>query len=384
MMIAQPDTLTVAVGAALIALTLLMPLCSPFFRRVKPDEEEAETGNDAQLPPLSVVMTIQDDAEAVEKNLPLFLEQDYPNEFRVIVVDESANEYTRDILKQLKARYAHLYTTFIPETSHYLSRRKLALTLGIKAAKTEWMVLTDIHCCPANDQWLRSMAKEADDQHDIVLGLTCYDEETPGYWRFDRLMTNCYQMRRALSGTAYRYDGRALAFRHSKFMSNNGFLHNLMYLRGEYDFLVNEHAEAGRAAVSVQPATRLVQERPSKKAWDYDHLYYLESRRHMSRGTGWRWIHFIDQTMLHLGYLLPVGVLLYAVLKGNELLGGIAVVGLILTLVVRTILVLRAARNYGDKLFWMAVPLYELRTVWQQLVFMLRYRTSDKYEFIRR
>ena len=40
-------------------------------------------------------------------------------------------------LKQLKNDYPQLYTTYIPASSHYVSRRKLALTVGMKAAKSE-------------------------------------------------------------------------------------------------------------------------------------------------------------------------------------------------------------------------------------------------------
>ena len=375
------DLYTILAGGVLLLLALLTPMCSAFFRR--PVVAETDDDGREKLPTFSIVMTAHDNARELERNLPQFLSQQYAADYEVIVVDESSTDDTDDVLTQLKAAHPNLYTTYIPDSSHYLSRRKLALTLGIKAAKNEWLILTDISCRPEGDGWLTAMGRQATSDNDMVLGYTGY-EDAPLYWRFDRLQTMCYQLKKALTGTAYRYEGHNLAMRRSTFMANNGFLNNLKYLRGEYDMTVNEYATPGRTAIANEPAARMHQERPSKKEWTYSHLYYIESRKHMKRGFTWRLQHNVDQWALHLNYIAELAAGAWAAVTQNWLLLAAAFVALVLTLALRTLWVKKAAADYDQHMPLLTVPFLELRYVWQQLAFLLRYRLADPYDFIRR
>ena len=373
------DLTSLILGGVLLLLAMLTPLCSSFFRRVK--------GGGVATPvpmPVSIVMTVHDEAEAVERNLPLFLQQQSEAGYEVIVVDESSGSETKDALKRLRMQFPNLYTTFIPESSHYLSRRKLALTIGIKAAHNEWCILTDLRCKPVNEHWLESMTAQMSDDTGLVLGLTGWEGDAPAYWRFERLMNNCYQMRQAALHRAYHYDGRSLAFRRSVFMSNNGFLSNLKYLRGEYDFVANEHGGQQSAAVSIVPTAMIQQERLTKKSWKYDHLYYMETRKHLHRSLLWRLQHNTDQCVLHLNYLLEAAAFVYSLLTTDWLLCAASVLSVLLTMSLRTLIVMKAARSYGEHLPMLLIPLFELRTVWQQLSLIVSYRLADKYDFIRR
>ena len=57
---------------------------------------------------------------------------------------------------------------------------------------------------------------------------------------------------------------------------------------------------------------------------------------------------------------------------------------LVLTLALRTLWVRKAAADYDQHMPLLTVPFLELRYVWQQLAFLLRYRLADPYDFIRR
>lgn len=103
-------------------------------------------------PSLSVVLAAHNAAEALERNLPLFLTQQYPGDYEVIVVDDASNDETPDVLKRLKAEHPCLYTTFIPPSPPNPQRHRLALTVGAKAARHEWVVLADIQCPPQRPQ----------------------------------------------------------------------------------------------------------------------------------------------------------------------------------------------------------------------------------------
>lgn len=118
----------------------------------------------------SVIMTVYDDARKLEENLPVFLSQEYEPGYEVIVVDESSTDDTDDVLKQLKHDNPHLYTTFIPKPNRRITRRKLALSVGIKAAKNEWVIISDIDAVPKSSEWLKELAEATSYTTDAVVG----------------------------------------------------------------------------------------------------------------------------------------------------------------------------------------------------------------------
>lgn len=119
---------------------------------------------------LSVVMTVHNEAKEVEEELPHFLTQQCQRAYEVIVVDDASTDETPDILKRLKAQYPLLYTTFIPCSVPNPSRNRLALTIGAKAAKGDWVVLADVKRPPVTDDALETMAQIAEEgQDDVVM-----------------------------------------------------------------------------------------------------------------------------------------------------------------------------------------------------------------------
>lgn len=118
---------------------------------------------------ISIVMSVHDEAEALEKNLPLFLTQQSKRAVEVIVVDDDSTDDTPDVLKRLKAEYPNLYTTFIPQSPPNPWRRRLALTIGAKAAKGDWIVLADITRPPRSGASVEGLADAAEENGGNVL-----------------------------------------------------------------------------------------------------------------------------------------------------------------------------------------------------------------------
>lgn len=376
------DTITIILCTALLVLTALAIAANPLWRRLRPAPTLPTTGSEA-LPPLSVVMSVHDNGPELERNLPALLSQDYEAGYEVIVVDESSHDDTGDVLKRLRLSHPNLYTTFIPESSHYLSRRKLGLTVGVKAAKHEWLVFTDADCKPASDKWLAALASHCTADKDLVLGHTAYDSETSAYRRYDQLLNLHRSLRRARR-TAYRYNGHALALRKGLFVEREGFIGNLKYLRGELDFLVNEYAAAGRTGIAIEPEARLVQNCPTKRVWLNDHLFYMETRRHLSRSFSYRLPILVDGTLLHASYILQVGAIAAAASLGRWVEMGVAAFCLVLLYLLRAVAACRAFKTLGERLPWGLVPLMELRSAWQWLALSIRHARADKYDFVRK
>jgi len=333
------------------------------------------------FPPVSIVLTPHENASELEENLPAYLSLDYPPGFEVIVVAWKGDTETEDVLK----RYADnlcLYTTFIPQTSRYMSRKKLAITLGVKAAKNEWIMLTDIECRPQSDKWLQTMVRNCGEGTDLVMGYTCYDGDTPAYRRFERLHTELYLMRMAQRGTAYRTGGNNLMFRKSLFIEQDGYRGNLKFLRGEYDFIVNKYARRDNVAVETHPDGWTVEQVPTNKAWRNKHLFYIENRKHLHRSVSHRILYSLDQTLMHLNYLFIIVAAVFSVVTERWLLTGVACMSLIVTVILRTAIARKTLRMFGENIPAIMAVLYEIGIFWHRIGYMLKYMRADKNDFI--
>lgn len=377
------DAVTIIVCVSLLLLAVVSSwLANAFWRR--PKGRAFDNGEVGQQPRFSIVIAAHDNAYELERNLPSVLSQDYEAGYEVVVVDESSTDETADVLKRLQNTYPNLYVTFIPESSHYLSRRKLALTVGVKAAKNEWVVFTSADCKPLSEKWLTALSAHCTDDKDMVLGYTAYAHDAKAFQRFYRLLTACYRFRRAQRSKAYAYGCSNLALRKSVFMERNGFLLNLKYLRGEYDFLVNEYAEADNADVAFEHDACNVQDAPSHKTWTNDHLFYMETRKHLSRGFAYRFLNNIDTLLLHVNFLAQMAAIALSIYLENWTVTVAAALCVVITLTVRMVLASKAIRAFGEAVPLWLVPLFELRVMWQRLLFKVKYAFSDKYDFIRR
>ena len=108
---------------------------------------------------ISLIIVVHDQAEVLSQNLPQFLSIAKETEAEVIVVDDMSTDTTSDVLKQLRGEYDNLYTTFLPQSVIINpSRMRLALTVGVKAARGEYIAIADINRPPISASWLADLA----------------------------------------------------------------------------------------------------------------------------------------------------------------------------------------------------------------------------------
>ena len=150
-----------------------------------------------ELPPLSVIICAHEEVENLRRNLPAILEQDYP-QFEVIVINDGEKSESEDYLTQLENR----------------------------AARYDWLVMTEANCCPQSNQWLRLMARNFTSRTEVVLGYSGYERGRNWLHRraaFDNLFTAMRYLGFALAGSPYMGIGRNLAYRKSLFFDQKGF-----------------------------------------------------------------------------------------------------------------------------------------------------------------
>ena len=374
------DDIAIVLGIVCFLLAWVTPLFSPLFRW----RWRTEKAKDENLQPVSIIIASHDDAIQLEKHLPTILKQDYPVEYEVIVVIEKGDHEVEDVLKRIQYNHdrqvdkSHLYVTYIPETSRYMSRRKLAITLGVEAAKNEWLLLTDSDCEPASSQWLANMARNCDEDKSLVLGYASWEKDTPSFKRYERFYHFCYLLRES-RGQAYRTNCPNLMFRKSQFMEQEGYLGNLNLVRGEYDFLVNKFAKTGNTAVEIAPEAWVIQDMPTNRTWGNAHVYYMETRKLLLRSFLHRLVFDADQVEMRVFTMLVVASIVYSMLTVNWVLLGLTVACAFIEFLVRYYIDRSAIKRFGERLAWAAF--YDRLVMWSNAFFLLRHKCADQWDF---
>lgn len=201
--------------------------------------------------PVSVIICARNEAENLEKYLPALLSQQYPA-FEVIVVDDGSSDTTEEVVKRLMAGHPHLRMTAIREDRKFSHGKKLAVTIGIKAAKHDILLFTDADCEPAGDQWLKKMVSHFTGEKAVVLGYGGYFSRKGllnKFIRYETLVIAMQYLSYALGGIPYMGVGRNFAYRKSFFYQTAGFTRHLHLLSGDDDLFINENATRKNTAV---------------------------------------------------------------------------------------------------------------------------------------
>jgi len=211
---------------------------------------------DDELPPISVIIPSKNNSEELEKNLPHIMEQDYPN-FEVIVVNSGSTDETDMVLKAAALKYPHLYHTYVPDEAESINEKKLAITIGIKAAKHEHLLFTEAYCKPCSPNWIREYGNAFAQNMDIILGFNRLSigkkTRMRGFIRYDNFMHHLKFLSMALLKKPYMGIGRNLAYRKELFFRHKGFSSILHLDGGEDDLFINRIAPGVRTGVLLSP-----------------------------------------------------------------------------------------------------------------------------------
>lgn len=228
--------------------------------------------------PLSIVICAKNEADNLTKYLPAVLEQDY-SEFEVVVVNDQSLDLTADILKSFKGKYPNLVVVTIEQHINHRPGKKFALTLGIKTAKHEHLLLTDADCLPSSSNWAGGMVDGFNDS-EIILGYGAYERKKGllnKIIRFDTFNVAQQYLSYALTGFTYMGVGRNMAYKKSLFFENKGFAKHLHIPSGDDDLFIQEIAPKTTVAIEINNETHTTSAViESWKEWAY------QKRRHIT------------------------------------------------------------------------------------------------------
>jgi transmembrane glycosyl transferase len=233
-------------------------------------------------PPVSVIICARNEEDNLREFLPKVLEQDYPD-FEVIVVNDASEDNTSQVLDDFAKLYPHLYVTNMPNDINIISRKKLAVTVGVKAAKNELLLMTDADCYPASKDWIRSMVSNVTDGIEFVVGYGDYITERSIVNRlitYDTLFIAMQYMGFALRGKPYMAVGRNFLYRKSTFYKYKGFAGHLHIVSGDDDLLINKAGNTTNTAVATRAESKTMSvAEPTMSKW------LLQKSRHLTSSS---------------------------------------------------------------------------------------------------
>lgn len=380
------EKIVLAATGLLFLIQLLYYFC--LYNRIYTRSRAAGRGDlhfTQELPPVSVIICAREECEYLQRNLTAVLEQDYP-QFEVIVINDGNTDESGDYLTRLSEQYPHLYHSFVPDSSRYISRKKLAVTLGIKASKYDWLVLTEARCLPQSNQWLRLLARNFTSRTEIVLGYGGYER---GHgWLHKRICFDCLfgAMRYlgfALAGAPYMGLGRNLAYRKELFY-RQGFSAHLNLLRGDDDLFINQAATAENTRVETDPQA-IVRMQPVArvKEWREEKICYASTARQY-RGAQ-RWLAGAETLTRLSFYVAWIAAFALGILHFHWLAAGAALLLFLLRFAAQAFVINRTARALEEKRrYYLTLPLFDLLQPLQSLQWKLHCLFRKKSEFLRK
>jgi glycosyltransferase involved in cell wall biosynthesis len=337
-----------AVGIQLIYLTLFLIALSK--ERIEAKRLDARI----EYKPVSVIVCAHDEEQNLRELIPLLLEQKHPH-FEIIIVNDRSNDGTYDFLLEETKKHPQLKMVHINARPNHVNAKKYAITLGIRAAKHDWIILTDSDCRPQSSAWLQKLSEACSDNTEIVLGYSPYQKEEGLlnlFIRFETLYTALQYVSYALLGNPYMGVGRNLAYRKSLFLNNKGFGDFIDVTGGDDDLFVNSHASAKNTVV-VLGEQALVNSIPKKTISSF---FFLKVR-HLSTGKKYRFSHRLLLGIFTLSQIVTWVVGIPLLFSFSWVLWVLAAI--VLRLIILTIAVYQASIRFGHKFELWAVPLLD-------------------------
>jgi glycosyltransferase involved in cell wall biosynthesis len=268
------------------------------FYRAKPKE--------TALPPVSVIICAKNEYQNLLKNLPSVLEQDYPD-YEVLVVNDASDDDSIELLNSFTRKYKHLRIFDLERNLNFFSGKKFPLSLGIKSASHEILLLTDADCKPSSPHWIRNMAANYSDKTEIVLGYGTY-RKTVGFLnqliRYDAFLVAMQYLSFALAGKPYMGVGRNLSYKRDLFYKAKGFTSHYKLKSGDDDLFINKAANKANTRIEISPDAHTISTaKASMVQW------ILQKRRHYTTAKYYRpsfkfllSVNYISKLLLYLSF----------------------------------------------------------------------------------
>lgn len=243
-----------------VALLVQLAYHWGLFSRVAFYKRKRQLKPDSNLEPVSVVICARNAYEYLVDLVPALLKQDYPD-FEVVIVNDCSDDKTEEYLDELVRREPKVKPVHIRQHLNFFNGRKFPLSMGIKSAANDLLVLTECKCMPSNDLWLRSVAECYGKSTEVVIGYSPFQQKK-GLLnlliRFDALQNGLMYLSAALNGHPYMGIGKNLSYRKELFFRNKGFISHYTTSVGDDDLFVSQAATKKNTEVLIDADDTIV------------------------------------------------------------------------------------------------------------------------------
>ncbi|MBS1579196.1 MAG: glycosyltransferase [Bacteroidetes bacterium] len=237
-----------------------------FFSRLAAFKVSLKQQNQEQ--PVSIIICARDEAENIVKNLPGVLVQDYKTTHEIILVNDNSIDESKYLIDEFKKSFKNLTHIELTQEAKMISGKKFPLSMGIKSAKYETLLLTDADCVPASELWVQKMQDGYKPGIEIVLGYGAYHKKNGllnKLIRFETFHTALQYLSYALAGLPYMGVGRNLSYKREVFIKNKGFSSINHIPSGDDDLFINQVANKQNTTIVVDAAAHTLSE--PKRTW---------------------------------------------------------------------------------------------------------------------
>lgn len=240
---------------------------------------------DKDWPSVSVVLVAHNESEFLKESLPYLLEQDYPD-FEVVVVDYTSHDDTQFVLRVCSENYPHLKRVNFPEDVNMFKGKKYPLSIGIRSAKKDVILLTEPDCVPQNFNWIREMMCGYMHGASMVMGCSLLKSGKNllgAMQQYDNLAFNASYLGMAIMGNPYTATGRNLSYRRDFFFNRGGFISHYAIPEGSDDLFVNQNATSSNSTVVISPQSAVKTEAvPTFGLWHLQRMRRIATHRYYS------------------------------------------------------------------------------------------------------
>ena len=325
-------------------------------------------------PKVSVIIASENEATELEKNLPTILNQDYPD-YEVIVVNNGSTDESENLLQSLKNQYPHLYFTFVPFAyDRKFSTRKLALTIGIKAAKGDVVLFIEPYSNPVSEKWISSMVAELTEGKDVVLGYSFYNKTNKLFNRMARFDNHLYSMQylsMALKDKPYTGTYRNIAYRKHLFFENKGFA-SYLNLENSEDLFINQIVKKDNTAVALSQDSFIETCLSSFSLWKQIKKSYSAVNTYFKSCAPA--LFKFEAFMRCFFYLIAIGLIVYSTITLHWAMLGTTAFIFLLKLIIELVVLNKPAKYFNSGKFYLSFLVMDFL----QPVYNFRFWTRSK------
>jgi glycosyltransferase involved in cell wall biosynthesis len=238
---------------------------------------------------VSVIVCARDEAHQLATNLPGILVQDYRSTHEIVIVNDNSIDDTKYLLDEFKKSFKNINHILLSQEAKLITGKKFPLSIGIKSAKHEILLLTDADCIPSSEHWIHNIQNAYVDDIEIVLGYGAYKKKSGilnKLIRFETFHTALQYLSYALAGIPYMGVGRNLSYKKDVFLRNKGFSSINMIPSGDDDLFINQVANKKNTAIVIDKSAHTLSE--PKNTWSE---WMTQKYRHYTTAKFYKPIH---------------------------------------------------------------------------------------------